>query len=137
MGEDNKNQMNRYFSRLDENYKVIQKFKLFKKKKIKKTTPRHHNQIVLFFCLFIFFWFFGFFFFGFCLFRAAPEAYGGSQARDRIEPQRLAYPIATVMPQDPSHVCDLHHSSRQCQIFNPFSKARDQTQVLMDTGQVH
>ena len=31
---------------------------------------------------------------------------------------------ATATP-DPSHVCDLHHSSRQCHILNPLSKAKD------------
>ena len=36
---------------------------------------------------------------------------------------------ATAM-KDPSHVCDLHHSSRQCWIINPLSKARDQTWIL-------
>ena len=35
--------------------------------------------------------------------------------------------------QDTSHICGLHHSSQQCQILNPLSKARDGTQVLMDT----
>ena len=39
--------------------------------------------------------------------------------------------------QDLSHVCDLHHSSRQRQILNPLSEARDQTRILMDTSQVH
>ena len=33
---------------------------------------------------------------------------------------------------DPSHICDLHHISRQCQILNPLSEARDQTFILMD-----
>ena len=28
---------------------------------------------------------------------------------------------------DPSCVCNLHHSSRQCQILNPLSEGRDQT----------
>ena len=28
---------------------------------------------------------------------------------------------------DPSHICDLHHSSRKCQILNPLIKARDRT----------
>ena len=37
---------------------------------------------------------------------------------------------------DPSCVCDLHHSSRQCWILNPLSKARDWIQVLMDTSWV-
>ena len=29
--------------------------------------------------------------------------------------------------QNPSHVCDLHHSSRQHSILNPLSEGRDQT----------
>ena len=35
--------------------------------------------------------------------------------------------------RDPSHFCNLHHSSQQCQILNPLSKARDQTCILRDT----
>ena len=38
---------------------------------------------------------------------------------------------------DPSCICNLHCSSRQHQISNPLSEARDQTHVLMDTSQVH
>ena len=60
-------------------------------------------------------------------FRATSVAYGGSQARGRIVP---AYAMATAMP-DPSHVYDLHHSSRQCQILNPLSEARDGNCNLM------
>ena len=37
---------------------------------------------------------------------------------------------------DPSHFCSIHHSSRQHQILNPLSKARDQTRLLTGTGQV-
>ena len=37
----------------------------------------------------------------------------------------------------PSCICDLHHSSWQCQIPNPLSEARNQTRVLMDTSWVH
>ena len=37
-----------------------------------------------------------------------------------------AYATATAT-QDPSHVCDLYHSSRQCQILNPLSEARGRT----------
>ena len=33
--------------------------------------------------------------------------------------------------QDPSRVCDLHHSSWQCQILNPLSEVRDRTRNLM------
>ena len=67
-----------------------------------------------------------------CLFKASPMAYWSSQARDRIG----ATATATAMP-DMSHICDLHHSSRQRQIFKPLSKARDRTCVFMDTSWVH
>ena len=52
------------------------------------------------------------------------------------ELQLLAYTTATAIP-DPSWICDLHHSSRQCWILNPLSEARDWTLVLMDDSQVH
>ena len=83
-----------------------------------------------FFCLFVFV---------FCLFafsRATPEAYGGSQAR------RLIGAVATGLHQShsnaksTSHVCDLHHSSRQRWILNPLSKARDRTCNLMVPSQI-
>ena len=46
-----------------------------------------------------------------------------------------AYATATAMP-DPSHVCDLHHSSWQHQILNLQNEVRDRTCVLMDTSQI-
>ena len=61
----------------------------------------------------------------FLFFRATLAAYGGSQARGRIA------------MQDPSCTYDLHHSSRQCRILNPLSKASDRTCVLMDANQIH
>ena len=60
---------------------------------------------------------YGFFFF-LCLFRAAPEAYGGSQARGLIG-------VTATATWDPSLVCELHHNSGQHQILNPLSKAKD------------
>ena len=45
------------------------------------------------------------------------------------------YVTATVT-QDPSHVFDLHRSSRQHPILNPLSEARVGTHVLMDPTQV-
>ena len=53
-----------------------------------------------------------------------------------LELQLPAYTTATAM-QDPSHVCDLHHSSWQHRIFNPLSEARDRTRNLMVPSQIH
>ena len=46
-----------------------------------------------------------------------------------------AYVTATATP-GANHICDLHHSSQQLWILNPWSEARDQTHVLMDAGWV-
>ena len=44
----------------------------------------------------------------------------------KSELQLLAYTTATATATgDSSHICDLPDSSRQCQILNPLSKARD------------
>ena len=53
-----------------------------------------------------------------------------------LELQLLAYTTATAM-WNPSYICDLYHSSQQSQIPDPLHEARDQTQVLMDTSQIH
>ena len=50
-----------------------------------------------------------------------------------LELQLLAYITATP---DLSRICDPHHSSRQCWILNPVSRARDLTRALTDTSQV-
>ena len=69
-------------------------------------------------------------------FRAAPEAYGSSQARGQIGVQLPAYATATATP-DLTCSCNLHHSSQQCWNLNPLSKVWDQSRILMDTSQVH
>ena len=66
----------------------------------------------------------------FCFFRAALMAYESSQARGQIRATAAGLHLSIATP-DPSHVCDLHHSSRQCRILNPLSKARDRTHNLM------
>ena len=65
--------------------------------------------------------------FFFCLlsfFRATPAAYGGSLARGLIGagPAGLHQSHSNTRL---SHVCNLHHSSRQHQILSPLSEARD------------
>ena len=69
-------------------------------------------------------------YFVFCLFKAAPAAYGGSQARDLIRATAASLCQSHGRP-DPSHICNPHHSSRQCQILNPLIEARDRTCNLM------
>ena len=47
------------------------------------------------------------------------------------ELQLLTY-ATVIATRDSSHICDLHHSSRQHQILHPLSEARDRTSVLVD-----
>ena len=74
--------------------------------------------------------------FSFIYFRAAPAAYGNSQARGRMRATAagLHHSHSHSNARDESHLYD---SSQQCWIFNLLSKARDQTCILMDTSWVH
>ena len=76
--------------------------------------PNDPKQIATLLSLFFFFFFF------FSLFRAAPAAYGSSQARGR-----MGAAAAGLTPQPQQHG-----------VLNPLSRARDRTQVLMDTSWV-
>ena len=53
----------------------------------------------------------------------------------KSELQLPAYTRATAMP-DLSRICNLHNSSWQHWIFNPLSKARDQTRNLVVPSQI-
>ena len=53
----------------------------------------------------------------------------------QLEPQLPDYTTATATG-DPSHICNLHHSSRQRHIPHPLSRAKDQTHILTDTSQI-
>ena len=56
----------------------------------------------------------------------------------KFELQLSAYTTVTATAtQNPSHVCNLHHSSQQCQILNTLSEARDWTCNLMVPSQIH
>ena len=78
-------------------------------------------QYIIFFPSFFFF-----FFFFFVFFFIGPHLQHMEIPRLGVESelQLLAYTTATAM-QDPSRACNLHHSSRQCQIPNPLNEARD------------
>ena len=52
-----------------------------------------------------------------------------------LELQLPAYATAIATP-DSNRVCDLHHSSRQCQILNPLSGSRYQTHNLMVASRI-
>ena len=64
----------------------------------------------------------------FSLFRAAPMACGGPQARGQIGAVAAGHATAT---RDPSRICDLHHSSRQCKNLNPLSEVRDEPSWIL------
>ena len=68
--------------------------------------------------------------------RAAPTACGGSQARDWIWAVAAGQCHSYSNARWGNCIWDTLHSSEQCQICNPLSKARDQTHVLMDNSQV-
>ena len=79
-------------------------------------------------------------FYYFCNFFFSLELYLRHMEVPRLgvqsELQLLAYTTATAT-SDPSHVCNLHHSSWQCKIFNPLSEARDWTHNLMVPSCIH
>ena len=53
-----------------------------------------------------------------------------------LELQMLAYTTATAT-RVPSHVCNLHHRSRQRRILNPLIEARNRTCNLMVPSRIH
>ena len=74
-------------------------------------------------------------FFFFCLLGPHPQHVEIPRLGVQLELQLSAYTTA-IATRDRSRVCDLRHSSGQCQILNPVSEARDQTHVLMDTSRI-
>ena len=93
------------------------------------------NQPVYLYPLFVFVYPFKFLFvYLFCILE--PQVWQREVARLGVESelQLLSYATATAT-KDPSHFCELHHSSRQRQTLNPLREARDWTYILMDARQ--
>ena len=80
-------------------------------------------------CLFIFY------FFALCFLGPHPWHMEFLRLGVQLELQLPAYATATAT-WNLSCVFDLYHSSWQCQILDPLSKARDRTHILMDTSRV-
>ena len=51
-----------------------------------------------------------------------------------LNQRELQLPATATATRDLSHVFDLHHSSRQCQLPSPLSNARNQTHILLDSS---
>ena len=66
----------------------------------------------------------------FSVLRATPVAYGGSQAMSQIRATAAGL-CHSHSNTGSKHVCDLHHSSQQCHILNPLSKAGNSSHNLM------
>ena len=84
--------------------------------------PQKFTHSLLFFCLV-------------CFLGPHPQHMEIPRQGVQSELQLMDYSTATAT-QDPSHLCNLHHSSQQCWILNPLSKTRDQTFILMDAIQI-
>ena len=76
-----------------------------------------------------------FFFLTFCFLGPYPRHMKVPRLGVESELQLQAYTTATTM-WDPSCICGLCISSRQCLIRDPLSEARDRTRILMDTSQI-
>ena len=99
---------------------VRKEWRIYLKCTVTKVSPTYYN--------YYYFLFFGF---------LGPHPQHMEVPRLGVKPelQLPVYATATAT-QDPSRICELHHSSRQCQILNPLSEARDRTHILTDTSRI-
>ena len=78
----------------------------------------------------LYYFYFIFYSYFFCFLGLLLQHVEVSRLGVQSELQLSAYTTAIAV-WDLSRVCNLHYSSRQCQIFNPLSEARDGTRNLM------
>ena len=76
--------------------------------------------------------FFSFLFFSFFFLRLNMQHMEIPRLGVESELKMPAYTTVTAT-QDPSRICDLHHSLQQPWILNPLSKATDRAHILMVT----
>ena len=101
---------------------------------LSKELYKHEGQIARADILFLFFYFFVYLFiYLFCFLEPNWGHMEVPRIGGQVELQLLDY-TTTIATWDLSHACNLHHSSRQLQILNPLSKARDRTHILIDTS---
>ena len=82
-------------------------------------------SLYYFILFFILFYFISFHFISFfCFLGPDPRHKEVPRLGIESELQLLVYTTVTATP-DPNYICDLHHSSGQCRIPDPLSKARD------------
>ena len=86
-----------------------------------------HSSFFVLFCVFVCL------FVCFCFLRPHTEHMEIPRLGVESELQLQAH---TTAAWDPSHICDLRHSSLQRWILNPLSEVRDQTCVPLDIRQV-
>ena len=71
-------------------------------------------------------------FFLFCIFRAAPMAFGASHARGQIGAIAADLHHSHSNARSEPHLCpQVYHSSRQHGVLKPLNKTRDRTCILI------
>ena len=93
------------------------------------SNPTYHSKAIYSSKLFFFFFFFSVF--------LGPHLWHMEVPRLGVksEPRLPAYATATAT-WDPSHICNLYHSSQQHKILNPLSEARDRIRNFMVPSRV-
>ena len=110
---------------LKEDQRLLQQLKLEMNMEERTNPTPYHYYYYYFFFIFIFY-----FFFAFCFLGLQPWHTEVPRLGVKSQLQLPAYTTATAT-QDPSQICDLHHSSRQQWILNPLREVRDRTRNLM------
>ena len=94
------------------------------------------SSLHCFHCFILFYFILFYFILSFCVLGPHPQHIEVPRPGVQSELQLPTYTTATAT-RDMKWLSQLHHSSQQCRILNPLSKARDRTLVHMDASWVH